>query len=153
MILTALAGKPLPVYGTGENVRDWLFVEDHTDALLAVLRQGRVGETYNIGGESERKNIDVVRSVCRILDQVTPDPRLGPRESLIRFVADRPGHDLRYAMDISKIRREIGWTPRESFESGMERTVRWYLENRRWCERVQSGAYRGERLGLGEVAR
>jgi dTDP-glucose 4,6-dehydratase len=153
MILTALAGKPLPVYGTGENVRDWLFVEDHADALLAVLRQGRVGETYNIGGQSERKNIDVVRSICRILDQVAPDPRLGPRESLIRFVTDRPGHDLRYAMDISKIRAEIGWTPRQSFESGMERTVRWYLENRRWCERVQSGAYRGERLGLGEVAR
>ncbi len=149
MILNALAGKPLPVYGRGENVRDWLYVEDHAQALLTVLERGRLGETYVIGGGNEKQNLEVVRTICRLVDEMRPDAEIGPRESLIRFVEDRPGHDLRYAIDASKIRRELGWTPRESFESGLRRTVAWYLENPVWCERVLSGAYRLERLGLG----
>jgi dTDP-glucose 4,6-dehydratase len=149
--LNAIEGKPLPVYGRGENVRDWLFVDDHADALLTVLQRGQVGETYAIGGESERRNIDVVRSVCEILDQLVPDPRIGPRSSLIRFVTDRPGHDHRYAIDTSKIGRELGWRPRESFDSGLRKTVEWYLSNRTWVDRIQSGEYRRERLGLGAV--
>ncbi|HEY7769647.1 dTDP-glucose 4,6-dehydratase [Longimicrobium sp.] len=149
MVLSALQGRPLPVYGRGENVRDWLYVEDHVDALLAVLERGRVGETYAIGGGCERRNLDVVRAVCRTLDELCPDPALGSRERLIRFVEDRPGHDLRYAIDAGKIARELGWRPRESFESGLRRTVQWYLENAAWCERVLSGAYRMERLGAG----
>ena len=148
MILNALEGKPLPVYGRGENVRDWLFVEDHADALLTVLEKGRVGETYCIGGHNEMRNIDVVRTLCALLDDMAPDPAVGPREGLIRFVQDRPGHDGRYAIDAGKIGRELGWAPRETFASGLRRTVRWYLENRAWWERVRSGAYRGERLGL-----
>jgi len=152
MILNALEGKPLPVYGKGENVRDWLFVEDHAEAILTVLEKGRVGETYCIGGNSERRNIDVVRLICSIMDELVPDPTIGPRESLIRFVEDRPGHDLRYAIDASKIKRELGWQPRETFETGLRKTVAWYLENRTWWERVRSGAYRGERLGLGRQA-
>jgi dTDP-glucose 4,6-dehydratase len=151
MILNALEGRPLPVYGRGENVRDWLFVEDHADALLTVLEKGRVGETYCIGGHNEMRNLDVVRTLCALLDEMAPDPAIGPREGLIRFVQDRPGHDQRYAIDAGKIGRELGWTPRETFESGLRRTVRWYLENRAWWERVRSGAYRGERLGLGLV--
>jgi dTDP-glucose 4,6-dehydratase len=153
MILNALEGKPLPVYGRGENVRDWLFVDDHADALLAVLREGRVGETYCIGGHNELRNLDVVRTLCRLVDELAPDRAVGPREGLIRFVADRPGHDLRYAIDAGKIRRELGWAPKETFESGLRRTVAWYLENRAWWERVRSGAYRGERLGLAAGAR
>lgn len=151
MIERALAGEPLPVYGRGENVRDWLYVEDHVDALLAVLERGRLGETYNVSGRNEGRNIDVVRATCAILDELRPDPA-GPRSRLITFVADRPGHDLRYAIDPAKIEREIGWNPRETFDSGLRKTVRWYLDNREWCSRVQSGAYRGERLGLGGVA-
>lgn len=158
-ILNALEGKPLPVYGRGENVRDWLYVEDHADALLRVLGRGTVGETYAIGGDNELQNIDVVRAVCRVLDEIAPNAGVGPRERLIRFVTDRPGHDLRYAIDASKIRGELGWAPRERFETGLRRTVEWYLENRAWWERVRSGAYRadardsaagygGERLGL-----
>jgi dTDP-glucose 4,6-dehydratase len=150
MILNALEGKALPVYGRGENVRDWLHVDDHADALLTVLEHGRPGETYAIGGNCERKNLDVVREICRAVDEIAgPDAATGPREQLIRFVTDRPGHDLRYAIDASKIRRELGWTPRTSFEAGLRETVRWYLENRGWWERVRTGAYRGERLGLG----
>ncbi|HEY0022644.1 MAG TPA: dTDP-glucose 4,6-dehydratase [Longimicrobium sp.] len=152
MVLSALEGRPLPVYGRGENVRDWLFVDDHVEALLAVLARGSVGETYVVGGASERRNIDVVRSVCRILDELRPDPGTGPREGLIRFVEDRPGHDLRYAIDASRIARELGWRPRETFETGLRRTVEWYLENPGWCERVLSGAYRLERLGAGAAA-
>jgi dTDP-glucose 4,6-dehydratase len=147
MILNALEGKPLPVYGRGENVRDWLYVDDHVDALLAVLHGGRVGETYCIGGHSEMRNIDVVRAVCAALDEAVPDAA-GPRERLIRLVEDRPGHDLRYAIDSGKIARDIGWSPRETFETGLRRTVRWYLENRGWWERVRAGENRGERLGL-----
>lgn len=147
-LLNALEGKLLPVYGRGENVRDWLYVEDHAEALLAVLERGRVGETYCIGGDNEMRNLDVVRAVCAVLDEEAPDPA-GPRERLIHFVKDRPGHDLRYAIDAAKIRRELGWAPRETFATGLRRTVRWYLENRQWWERVRSRAYRGERLGLG----
>ncbi len=128
MIRNALAGKPLPVYGDGANVRDWLYVADHCDALLAVLGRGRVGETYNVGGESERANNDVVRALCAVLDRERPR-RAGPYAELIAYVTDRPGHDRRYAMDISKIRRELGWQPKESFDAGLEKTVRWYLAN------------------------
>jgi dTDP-glucose 4,6-dehydratase len=149
MIQNALGGKPLPVYGRGENVRDWLYVDDHADALLVALERGRPGETYNVGGNSQRRNVEVVRAICELLDELAPDRRVGPRVSLIRFVADRPGHDLRYAIDASKIERELGWQPTETFESGLRKTVEWYLANQEWCERVQSGAYRGERLGLG----
>jgi dTDP-glucose 4,6-dehydratase len=147
-ILRAMEGKPLPVYGRGENVRDWLYVEDHALALIAVLKKGRLGETYNIGGAAERQNIDVVRGICDLLDEIRPGQR--PHADLISFVADRPGHDLRYAIDSSKIRQELGWAPRESFESGLAHTVRWYLDNRKWWERILSGSYRTERLGLAQ---
>jgi dTDP-glucose 4,6-dehydratase len=147
-IQRGLAGQSLPVYGRGENVRDWLYVQDHVAALLAVLERGRVGETYVIGGGEERRNIDVVRAVCALLDDMAPDSRIGDRSRLIEFVADRPGHDLRYATDSSRLRAELGWSPLESFETGLRRTVSWYLANQAWCARVQSGEYRGERLGL-----
>lgn len=149
IIIRALRGESLPVYGKGENVRDWLHVEDHAEALTLVLRKGRPGETYNVGGDSERRNIDVVRGICRLLDEMAADSPHRPHESLIRFVTDRPGHDARYAIDAGKISRELGWRPRHDFESGLRDTVRWFLENRGWWERVMSGAYRGERLGLG----
>ena len=145
-ILKALAGEPLPVYGKGENVRDWLFVDDHARALRTVVAEGTPGETYNIGGGSERRNIDVVRAICTLLDELRPDAR-GPHERLIAFVTDRPGHDHRYAIDASKIRRELGWRPSENFTTGLRQTVQWYLDNATWTERVMSGAYRGERLG------
>jgi dTDP-glucose 4,6-dehydratase len=148
MILNALEGKPLPVYGKGENVRDWLFVDDHADALIQVAERGQVGESYNIGGWNERTNIDVVRAVCALVDEMAPDSRIGPREGLITYVTDRPGHDLRYAIDARKIERELGWRPAETFESGLRKTVAWYLANRAWWERVRSGVYRGERLGV-----
>lgn len=150
VILNGIEGAPLPVYGRGENVRDWLFVEDHAAALLLAAFSGTPGETYCIGGGAERRNLDVVRAVCALLDEMAPDPRIGPREGLIRFVADRPGHDLRYAIDPAKAVRTLGWRPSESFESGLAKTVRWYLDNRDWWTRVRSGVYRGERLGLGE---
>ena len=149
--IRALRGETLPVYGKGDNVRDWLHVEDHAEALLLVLRTGRPGETYNIGGNSERRNIDVVRSICRLLDEMQPDAAHRPHESLIKFVTDRPGHDARYAIDASKISTELGWQPRHDFESGLRDTVRWFLDNRGWWERVMSGAYRGERLGLNDA--
>jgi dTDP-glucose 4,6-dehydratase len=151
-ILNALEGRPLPVYGRGENVRDWLYVDDHARALLTILESGTPGETYCIGGRNERRNIDVVRAICALVDELSPDARIGSRERLIRFVTDRPGHDLRYAVDSSKIERDLGWTPSETFESGLRRTVAWYLENRTWWDRVRSGSYRGERLGLGATA-
>ncbi len=147
-ILNALEGQPLPVYGRGENVRDWLHVDDHVAALLRVLADGRPGESYAIGGDGERRNIDVVRAVCRILDELQPRPD-GPHKALIRFVEDRPGHDARYAIDPTRVRGELGWAPRRDFALGLRDTVRWYLDNRWWWERVRSGAYRGERLGLG----
>ncbi len=148
-ILNALAGKPLPVYGRGENVRDWLYVDDHAEALVTALERGRVGETYAIGGDNERRNLDVVHAICDLVDEIVPAG--APRRDLVRFVTDRPGHDLRYAIDASKIRREIGWAPRETFETGLRKTVEWYVANAWWWERVQSGGYRGERLGLGDA--
>jgi dTDP-glucose 4,6-dehydratase len=147
-ILNALAEQPLPVYGRGENVRDWLFVDDHAAALLHVLQGGRVGETYLVSGREERRNIDVVRRICELMDEYAPRPGGRPHADLITFVTDRPGHDLRYAVDSSKLQRELGWRPAESFDSGLRKTVRWYLESRSWWERVRSGVYRGERLGL-----
>jgi dTDP-glucose 4,6-dehydratase len=141
VILNALAGKPLPVYGDGSNVRDWLFVEDHCAAIRTVLENGRVGETYNIGGNSERKNIDVVTAICDLVDEFRPDATLGSRRKLITFVADRPGHDRRYAIDASKIRCELGWAPSAQFEEGLRKTVAWYLEHGPWVEGVRTGAY------------
>jgi dTDP-glucose 4,6-dehydratase len=149
VIHRAMQGQSLPVYGRGENVRDWLFVEDHAEALMKVMRCAPAGARYNIGGSSERRNIDVVRAVCRILDELAPDSALPNREALIEFVEDRPGHDYRYAIDASRIEHDLGWTPRETFESGLRRTIEWYLANAAWRDRVLSGAYRGERLGLG----
>ncbi|OAL82414.1 dTDP-glucose 4,6-dehydratase [Acinetobacter sp. SFA] len=147
MILNALEGKPLPVYGNGQQVRDWLFVEDHARALYQVATQGIVGETYNIGGWNEKQNIDVVKTICQILDELKPQLNGERYESLITFVNDRPGHDLRYAIDASKIERELGWKPQESFETGIRKTVQWYLDNLTWCHRVQDGSYQRERLG------
>jgi dTDP-glucose 4,6-dehydratase len=147
-IINALEGKPLPVYGTGENVRDWLHVEDHAEALLLVAGQGKPGHSYNVGGHNELSNIAVVRMICAILDELAPDAAIGAREKLITFVTDRPGHDARYAIDAGKIGRELGWKPRYTFESGLRDTVRWYLDNKSWWERVRSGVYRGERLGV-----
>ncbi len=148
VILNALEGKPLPVYGDGKNVRDWLFVEDHCEALRQVLLAGLPGETYNIGGNCEQRNIDVVETICRTVDQLRPGLPHAPCRQLIHFVADRPGHDRRYAIDAGKIERELGWRPRHDFESGLRATVAWYLDNAGWVERVQSGVYRRERLGL-----
>ncbi|MDQ0392171.1 dTDP-glucose 4,6-dehydratase [Labrys monachus] len=148
VIVAALDGKPLPVYGKGENVRDWLHVEDHARALWTVLTKGRVGETYNIGGGAERKNIDVVRAICAVLDRLRPAN--AQHDHLITHVADRPGHDFRYAIDASKIRRELGWEPLETFDSGLERTVRWYIEYEAWWRGVQRNKYDGRRIGEGQ---
>lgn len=149
MILNALAGKPLPVYGNGQQVRDWLFVEDHARALLRVVTAGKVGETYNIGGHNEQKNLDVVRALCNLLEELAPQrpANIVHFSDLITFVQDRPGHDLRYAIDAGKIERELGWVPEETFESGLRKTVQWYLDNLEWCRHVQDGSYQGERLG------
>jgi dTDP-glucose 4,6-dehydratase len=149
-ILNALAGKPLPVYGNGEQIRDWLYVEDHARALYKVATEGQSGETYNIGGHNERKNIDVVRTICTILDKIVADKpgNISQFADLITFVTDRPGHDLRYAIDATKIQSDLGWVPEETFESGIEKTVHWYLNNRTWWQRVLDGSYAGERLGL-----
>jgi dTDP-glucose 4,6-dehydratase len=141
MVLNALEGKPLPVYGDGLNVRDWLFVHDHCSAIRRVLDAGRPGETYNIGGSSERKNIDVVRTICDIVDELHPDEKIGPRRELITFVTDRPGHDRRYAINARKMERELGWAPETLFEQGMRTTVQWYLKNMGWVDEVRSGAY------------
>jgi dTDP-glucose 4,6-dehydratase len=142
MILSAVQGAPLPIYGDGLNVRDWLYVADHCEAIGQVLARGRVGETYNIGGNCEKTNLEVVKTLCAVLDELLPDSPQRPHEGLLTFVKDRPGHDRRYAMDIGKISRELGWGPRESFESGLAKTVRWYLENPEWVKSVQSGEYR-----------
>lgn len=152
IILNALAGKPLPVYGNGEQIRDWLFVEDHARALYKVVTEGVAGETYNIGGHNERKNIEVVNTICTILDEIiTAKPNnIGSFAELITYVTDRPGHDLRYAIDASKIKDELGWVPQETFESGIRKTVEWYLTNKDWWQRVMDGSYAGERLGLAE---
>jgi dTDP-glucose 4,6-dehydratase len=151
-IMNAIAERPIGVYGRGDNVRDWLYVDDHVDALIAVMQRGVVGETYAISGRAERRNIDVVRDVCRVLDELRPRANGAPYGDLIGFVADRPGHDHRYAIDPSRIERELSWHPAESFESGLRKTVAWYLDNAVWLERVTSGGYRGERLGLGSRA-
>jgi len=141
MILNALEGKPLPVYGDGENIRDWLFVEDHCIAIRRVLDSGRVGETYNIGGNSERRNIDVVTTICEILDELAPDSSIGRRTSLIRYVKDRPGHDRRYAIDSTKIQHELSWQPTQPFETGIRRTIEWFLSHLDWVNDIRSGAY------------
>ncbi|OLO09096.1 dTDP-glucose 4,6-dehydratase [Salinicola sp. MH3R3-1] len=150
MILSALAGQSLPVYGDGKQVRDWLFVEDHARALVQVACEGKIGETYNIGGHNEKQNLEVVETICDLLEELAPrkPPGVENYRDLITFVADRPGHDQRYAIDASKIQRELAWTPRETFESGMRKTVCWFLENDVWWRRVQNGSYQGERLGV-----
>lgn len=148
MILNAMEGRPLPIYGDGLNVRDWLYVEDHCEAIETVLAQGAVGECYNIGGNTERTNIDIVKTICAAVDRHCPDLDHSPCESLITYVKDRPGHDRRYAIDASKIRDDLGWEPKMNFADGIEATVTWYLQNSEWVERVQSGSYRRERLGL-----
>ena len=148
VILNALDGKPLPIYGKGDQIRDWLYVEDHARALYKVVTEGTVGETYNIGGHNEKQNIDVIKTICQILDQLKPQANGQPYESLITFVKDRPGHDLRYAIDATKIKNDLGWTPEESFDSGIRKTVKWYLNNLEWCRRVQDGSYHRERLGV-----
>lgn len=146
IILNALEGKPLPVYGKGDQIRDWLYVEDHARALYKVVTEGKVGETYNIGGHNELRNIDVVNTICDILQELRPRARL--YRHLVTHVADRPGHDRRYAIDAGKIRRDLGWMPRETFETGIRKTVQWYLDNPDWCQRVQDGSYQRERLGV-----
>jgi dTDP-glucose 4,6-dehydratase len=147
-IIKCLAGESLPVYGKGENVRDWLYVDDHVRALRAVFELGTPGESYMIGGRSEQTNLAVVHIICDTLDRIEPRADGKSYRDQIGFVPDRPGHDFRYAIDASKLERELGWKPQETFESGMEKTIRWYLDNRRWWQDIQSGAYRGERLGL-----
>ena len=157
MILNALEGKPLPVYGDGQQIRDWLYVEDHARALYLVATKGSIGETYNIGGHNEMANIDVVKIICSLLEELAPP---APRHScgsrnlvsyhdLITFVKDRPGHDLRYAIDANKIEQELGWKPEQTFDSGIRKTVEWYLNNKEWWSRVQDGSYSRERLGIG----
>jgi dTDP-glucose 4,6-dehydratase len=149
VINNALVGKSLPIYGKGDNIRDWLYVDDHATALIKVLEQGVLGETYNIGGFNEHTNLDVVQRICGILDELMPNSPYKPHSDLIRFVTDRPGHDARYAIDASKIQRELGWQPAETFDSGLRKTVQWYLANHEWCDNVLDGSYQQERLGLG----
>ena len=151
VILNALEGKPLPVYGKGEQIRDWLYVEDHARALYTVVTEGNIGETYNIGGHNEKRNIDVVEAICDILEELAPEKSSGLRRysDLITFVTDRPGHDQRYAIDARKIQKELGWVPAETFETGLRKTVQWYLNNLEWCHRVQDGSYQRERIGVG----
>lgn len=152
IILNAVAGKPLPVYGDGTQIRDWLFVEDHARALYKVVTEGIVGETYNIGGHNERKNIEVVQTICELLEELVPNKPADVQHyrDLITYVKDRPGHDMRYAIDAGKIERELGWRPQETFETGMRKTVSWYLNNESWWRSVQDGSYTGERLGLND---
>jgi dTDP-glucose 4,6-dehydratase len=141
IILNALAGKALPVYGDGKNVRDWLYVTDHCDAIWKIMRDGQRGATYNIGGNTEKPNIEVVETICDILDETAANKDIGPRRDLITFVTDRPGHDRRYAIDFAKLKEEFGWTPAESFETGIRKTIAWYLGNMPWVQRVKSGEY------------
>lgn len=152
VILNAVAGKPLPVYGDGAQIRDWLFVEDHARALYKVVTEGEIGETYNIGGHNERKNIEVVQTICALLEELAPNKPVGVAHyrDLITYVKDRPGHDMRYAIDAGKIERELGWRPEETFETGMRKTVSWYLNNEKWWRSVQDGSYTGEHLGLSD---
>ena len=148
MILNCLKEKSLPVYGKGDNVRDWLFVEDHCNAIYSVLSSGKLGETYNIGGNNEIQNIDIVKIICEKMDEYSPRKQGGNYEELITYVTDRPGHDFRYAIDASKISNELGWQPKENFETGIEKTIRWYLENREWWQAIQDNTYQQERLGV-----
>jgi dTDP-glucose 4,6-dehydratase len=148
-ILNCLEGRRLPVYGTGQNVRDWLYVEDHVHALMLIAERGKVGRSYNVGGSNEWTNLAVVKAICGLIDELAPDPSIGKRERLIEFVDDRPGHDQRYAIDASRISRELGWQAHETMETGLRKTVQWYLDNRAWWERIRVGVYRGERLGVG----
>jgi dTDP-glucose 4,6-dehydratase len=148
VILNALKGKPIPVYGEGINVRDWVFVDDHVNALLAVIDKGKIGETYLVGTRNELKNLDIIRKICSLMDEMVPEPAVIKHESLIEFVKDRPGHDLRYAIDPGKIERELKWKPSYSFEQGLRTTVKWYLKNQVWCDQILNGSYRLERLGL-----
>ena len=150
IILKALEGEALPIYGNGEQIRDWLFVEDHARALIVAAKQGKIGETYNIGGHNEIQNINVVKTICGILDNKVAEKPIGINrfEDLIEFVTDRPGHDVRYAIDASKIKRELDWSPQESFETGIEKTIDWYLEHKEWCDDIQSGKYQRDRLGI-----
>lgn len=157
VILNALEGKPLPIYGVGDQIRDWLYVEDHARALYTVVREGRIGETYNIGGHNEKTNLDVVQSICELLDELAPiaQSALSQRgikhyRELITHVADRPGHDRRYAIDATKIQHDLGWVPQETFTTGLRKTVQWYLANQTWCQRVQDGSYQRERLGVSQ---
>jgi len=149
IIQKALAGEKLPVYGDGLQVRDWLYVKDHCRAILKVLEAGQVGEVYNIGGHNEMANLEVVKIICGLLDEMVPDSPHKPHAELISFVKDRPGHDRRYAIDAGKLQRELGWQPEETFETGIRKTIQWYLDHREWAQRISSGEYRGERLGLG----
>jgi len=151
IILNAIHGKPLPIYGDGLQIRDWLYVEDHAKALIMVVTKGKIGETYNIGGHNEKTNLEVVEAICDLLEELAPQKPLNlvNYRDLITFVMDRPGHDARYAIDASKIERELGWVPEETFETGLRKTVQWYLDNTSWWERVVSGAYRMERIGSG----
>jgi dTDP-glucose 4,6-dehydratase len=148
-ILSAIHGRPIPIYGDGSQVRDWLYVEDHVKALLKVVKFGVIGETYNIGGHNEKSNLEVVESICALLEKLLPKkpPGLNRYEDLITFVKDRPGHDVRYAIDASKIKSELGWVPEETFDSGLRKTVQWYLDNTKWWEKVLSGEYQLKRLG------
>lgn len=148
VILNALDGKPLPIYGKGDQIRDWLYVEDHARALYKVVTKGAIGETYNIGGHNEKQNIEVVKTICTILDELKPQSNNQSYESLITFVTDRPGHDVRYAIDATKIKNDLEWTPKETFDTGIRKTVEWYLNNLEWCRRVQDGSYQRERLGV-----
>lgn len=155
VILNALEGKPLPIYGKGDQIRDWLYVEDHARALVKVVTEGKIGETYNIGGHNEKQNIEVVETICEILNELAPDNIHSKTDDnpegfkrLITFVKDRPGHDMRYAIDASKIEKDLNWTPVETFETGLRKTVKWYLENKTWCQHVQDGSYQRERLGV-----
>jgi len=147
VILNALEGKPLPIYGTGAQIRDWLFVDDHARALRLVLEKGKIDETYNIGGHNEKTNLEVVHVLCDLLDELVPESAYIPHKSLITYVQDRPGHDMRYAIDASKVQHALGWTPDETFETGMRKTVQWYLKNNEWCQHVLDGSYQGQRLG------
>ena len=146
-----MAGEAIPVYGKGDNVRDWLYVDDHVRGLLTVLEKGNIGETYNIGGNNEKTNLEIVNIVCELLDELVAKPKIEEHKSLIDFVKDRPGHDKRYAIDASKIKNELNWQPKETFETGFRKTVSWYLGNEKWWQRVLSGEYKLERLGLKET--
>ena len=148
MVLNCLQEKPLPVYGTGENIRDWLFVDDHCDAIHKIIEKGEIGETYNVGGNNEIKNINIVKTICNLLDNIRPSENLKSYQELITFVKDRPGHDFRYAIDSSKLQNKLGWSPKETFETGIRKTIEWYLENITWWQDIQNNTYQQERLGV-----